>query len=210
MARRPKLKRNIKVAGQETASQRAARTAVRFIMDSPHYAFILQAIREGVPNTKIAEAGILRGWFDQNQKTVVSYLQYFRKHQPGLCKPIPKDPENNEYGYDDIFNANAFILDEELELVRLIKLQQARIGVAFRNERELTLLLDSTNKEVKELRELIMALAKVRGTVSDRMDLAVTGYTNSVKEDLKGIQHDEQTRHNIATLVGDLIGVTNG
>jgi len=203
-----KIKRSIKVAGQETAAERTARTAVRNIMDNRHYSAILQAIREGVPNSKIAEVGIRRGWFDINQKTAVSYLQYFRKQQPGLCKPAAK--AEGEFGYDDLFDGNSTIVDEELELVRLIKLQQARLGIQFRNERELNVLLDNGRREVRELRELIMDLAKLRGVVSDKVDLSVTGYSNSVKEDLQGIQQDEQTRSVIATLVQDLVGVSNG
>lgn len=201
--------RQIRVAGQETSAERQARTAVRYIMDNRYYNFILKAIRDGVPNARIAETGIARGWFDQNQKTVVSYLQYFRKHQPGLCKPHPHtDLENAPYGYSDLFDANEAILDEETELVRLIKLQQARVGIAFRNERQLNMLLQSNRKEVSELRELIMELARLRGAVKSSVDVNVLGYTQSVKEDLKSIQQDEQQRAVIATLVQDLVGLT--
>ena len=205
--------RNIKIAGQETAGERQARTAIRYIMDSPYQRFILKAIRDGVPNQRIAETGIARGWFDQNQKTVVSYLQYFRKHQPGMCKPQLKgddtlNPDN--LGYEDIFDPNSTIIDEETELVRLIKLQQARLGIAFRNERSIGILISSNRREVTELRELIMELARLRGTVSSSMEVNLTGYSQSVKEDLKGVQQDEHNRAIIATLVQDLVQVSNG
>lgn len=205
--------RQIKVAGQETPTERQARTAVRYIMDNRHSTQIMTAIREGVSNQRIAETGITRGWFEHNQKTVVSYLQYFRKHQPGLCKPHAKgedlqDPRN--FGYDHLFDGNNTIIDEELELVRLIKLQQARLGIGFLNERRLGMLLQSNRKEVSELRDLIMELARLRGVVKSGMDVNVMGYQQGVKEDLKSIQQDEQQRSVIATLVSDLMVQTHG
>lgn len=213
--KRPDLRRvrNIKVAGQETPAERQARTAVRYIMDNTYYRFILKAIQDGVPNAKIAETGIARGWFDQTQKTVVSYLQYFRRHQPGLCKPQSKGEDimdNANLGYDDLFDMNAQIIDEEVELVRLIRLQQARLGIAFRNERQINMLMSSNRREVSELRELIMELARLRGHVKSTMDVNVMGYSQNVKEELKGIQQDEQQRSVIATLVQDLVGLSNG
>ena len=180
-------------------------------MDNRYYPLILQAIRDGTPNSKIAEHGIMRGWFDVNQKTVVAYLQYFRKAQPGLCKPQPHpDMENAPLGYSDMFDGNAIILDEETELKRLIKLQQARLGIAFRNERQLNMLLASNRREVEELRNLIIDLAKLRGLIGNTLEVNVNGYNAAVKEDLKGIQQDEQQRSVIAMLVNDLVGVSNG
>ena len=207
-----KLKRNIRIAGQETAGERQARTAVRYIMDNRYYSFILQAMRDGTPNSRIAEIGLQRGWFDQNQKTVVAYLQYFRRHQPGLCKPQPHfDTENAPMGFSDLFDGNSSIVDEEIELVRLIKLQQARLGIAFRHERTIGLLMQSNRRVVTELRELIMELARLRGLVStSKMDVNVLGYNQNVKEDLKSIQHDEQQRTVLATLVQDLVRVSDG
>lgn len=209
--KRPTLTRQIKVAGQETPAERQARTAVRFIMDNRYYRFILKAIQDGVPNTRIAETGIARGWFDQNQKTVVSYLQYFRKHQPGMCKPQAKGEDltdNDNLGIGDLFDMNAVIIDEEVELIRLIRFQQARLGIAFRNERNITMLLSTNRREVSELRELIMELARLRGNVKSTMDVNLNGYNQTVKEELKGIQQDEQQRSVIATLVQDLVGLS--
>jgi hypothetical protein len=205
---RKRIKRRIVVAGQESPAERQSRTAVRFIMDNAYYNLILRAIRDGTPNTKIAEFGIARGWFDVNQKTVVSYLQYFRKAQPGICKPQAN--REDEYGFSDLFDGNSIIVDEETELLRLIKLQQARLGIAFRNERELGMLLQSNRREVEELRNLIIDLAKLRGVIGNTIDVNVNGYSASVKEDLKGIQQDEQSRGVIAMLVQDLVGVANG
>ena len=212
MSVKKRPKRHIRIAGQETAGERQARTAVRYIMDNKFYSIILQAIRDGTPNTRIAETGIARGWFDVNQKTVVSYLQYFRKHQPGLCAAQPHvDSENAPFGFSDLFDGNMSIVDEETELVRLIKLQQARLGIAFRNERQIGVLMASNRREVTELRELIMELARLRGLVStSKMDVNVLGYSQNVKEDLKGIQQDESQRSVVATLVQDLVGVING
>jgi hypothetical protein len=177
-------------------------------MDNPYYSLILRAIRDGTPNSKIAEFGISRGWFDVNQKTVVSYLQYFRKAQPGICRP--QTNTDGEFGFSDLFDGNSIIVDEETELLRLIKLQQARLGIAFRNERELGMLLQSNRREVEELRNLIIDLAKLRGVIGNTLDVNVNGYSQTVKEDLKGIQQDEQSRGVIAMLVQDLVGVANG
>lgn len=211
MARKPvkKLKRktrHVHVPGKETPSQRAQRTAVQTIMDNPHYPAILQAIRAGIPNTKIAEHYISRGVFDQNQKTMVGYLQYFRKAQPGLCKPQApnEDDPNHVAGYDHFFDGNNLIIHEETELLRLIALQKARIGMAFSNEREIQVLIQSNRREVEELRNLLMDLAKLRGLWGNSMDVNLHGYSETVKDDLKGIQQDEGQRNIIATLVADL------
>lgn len=206
-----RIKRRINVAGQETPAERTTRTAVRFIMDNRYYELILKAIKDGTPNSKIAEHGIARGWFDVNQKTVVSYLQYFRKAQPGVCKPQPhRDMEGAPLGFGDLFDGSASIIDEETELIRLIKLQQARLGIAFRNELQLNMLLQSNRREVEELRNLIVDLAKLRGLMGNSLEVNVNGYNQTVKEDLKGIQQDEQQRGVLAMLVQDLVGVTNG
>lgn len=212
------VKRRIKVPKSESASERQQRTAVRFIQDNRYYALILKAIRSGTPNSRIAEHGIARGWFDgQNQKTVVSYLQYFRKAKPGLCRPVEEETGRDgeeqrapsiDY-LDSVFDGAASIVDEETELIRLIKLQKARLGIAFNNERQMNILMNSNRREVEELRNLIVDLAKLRGLISSNSGVNVNliGYSETVKEDLKGIQQDEQQRNMIATLVHDLVGV---
>lgn len=204
--KRRRIKRNIAIKGQETAAERQTRTAVRFVMDNKHYKEVLAAIRAGTPLNKIAEAGIHRGWFDVNQKTVVGYLQYFRRAQPNLCKP-EKPREDGEDDINRLFDPGAAIVDEETELVRLIQLQKARIGLGFRNEREINVLIQSNRREVEELRNLLIDLAKLRGHLNNSMDVNLNSYTESVRDDLKGIQQDEQQRNMIATLVSDLVGV---
>ena len=206
-------KRQLRVHGQETAAERQTRTAVQFIMGSPYYAQILKAIRSGAPNGKIAEWGIERGWFDQNQKTVTGYLQYFRKAQPQICKPQPN--QDFEYtgggiaSYDHLFDGNAAIVDEETELLKLIQLQKARIGMAFNNERQMRILLQSNRKEIEELRNLLMDLAKLRGLIGNTMEINMHSYSEGVQADLKGLQHEERQRNVIATLVSDLAGVVS-
>lgn len=200
-----KTKRSIKVAGQETPAERQARTAVRMITDNPHYPLILKAIRAGTPNSKIAEWGISRGYFDVNQKTAVGYLQYFRKTQPGMCRP-QEDP--NLSGYDHLIDGNGVVFDEETELLKLIALQKARIGMAFNNERQLNMLMTSNRREIEELRELLMSLAKLRG-LGSTMDLNLHSYSDTVRDDLKGIKQDEGQRNTIATLVADLAKVAS-
>lgn len=206
MTRRKRLTRHMKIAGKETPADRAARTATRYVMDNTAYPMILQAIRAGTPNSKIAEWAISRGYADVNQKTLVGYLQYFRKRQPGLCKP----QEGDLPGYDHIIDGNAIVLDEETELLKLIGLQKARLGIAFSNERQVDMLISSNRREVEELRELLMALARVRGLVGNRMDVNFTGYSENVKDDLKSIKQDEGQRNVIATLVADLASVASG
>lgn len=199
-------KRKVTIPGQETPAQRQMRTAVRVIQDSPHYNTVLRQIRAGTPNSKIAEWAISRGFFDMNQKTLVGYLQYFRKAQPGLCKPqAPADQTLG--GYDHLFDGNAVMVDEETELLRLIQLQKARLGIGFNNERNINMVLRDNRREVEELRNLLMDLAKLRGLVSSSMDVNVKGYGNSVAEDLKGIKQDEQQRAMISTLMTDLQSV---
>jgi hypothetical protein len=200
--------RHVHIPGRETASERQMRTAVQFIMQNPYYTQILKAIRQGVPNSKIAEHFIDRGAFDVNQKTAVGYLQYFRKAQPGLCRPQVIDENSraatpNDY-LDRIFDGNMVIMDEETELLRLIAIQKARLGMGFANEREIQVLMESNRKEVEELRNLIMDLAKLRGLVGNKMDVNLHGYSDNVRDDLKGIQQDEGQRNLIATLVADL------
>jgi hypothetical protein len=200
---RKRLRRKVHVKGRETASERQARTAVRYIMDNPYYPMILKAIRNGTPNSKIAEWCISRGIMDVNQKTAVGYLQYFRKMQPGLCKP----QEGELPGYDHLINGNAVIIDEEVELLKLIELQKARIGIAFGNERSLNMIMNNNRREVEELRELLMALAKMRGLIGNSLDVNLHGYSEQVRDDLKGIRQDEGHRNIIATLVADLASV---
>lgn len=217
MARRPvkKIKkrpsRHINT-GRETPAERAQRTAVQAIMDHRHYTAILQAIRQGVPSGKIAEHFIGRGVFDWNQKTAVGYLNYFRKAQPGLCKPQKPDDDDDDMvaGYDHFFDGNLGIIHEETELIRLINLQKARLGMAFRNEREINVLIASNRREVEELRNLLMELARLRGLWGNSMEVNLNGYSESVKDDLKGIQQDEGQRNVIATLVADLGNVNSG
>lgn len=210
MAPRKRLQRHIKIKGSESASERAARTAARYIMDNPAYPLILKAIRSGTPNSQIAEWAITRGYADVNQKTLVGYLQYFRKQQPGLCRPQP-DPDREGYeGYDHLFDGNSIVADEETELLKLIELQKARIGISFTNERNLAMLMRDNTKDVAELRELLMSLAKLRGLVGNSMNVNLHGYGDTVRDDLKSIQHDESQRNVIATLIADMAVQANG
>jgi hypothetical protein len=207
MAKEPRkrLRRAIKIKGQETPAERQTRTAVRFIMDNPYYSMILAAIRSGTPNSQIAEWAINRGYFSCNQKTAVGYLQYFRKAQPNLCRPIVTQ-DSSEDDIDVLFDGAQLVMDEETELLRLIKLQKARLGLLYANERRLSLVMSNGKKEVEELRELIMALAKLRGLIGNTMDVNVHGYSDTVKDDLKSIQQDENGRNVMATLITELAG----
>jgi hypothetical protein len=207
MAKRT-TRRVMKIKGQETPTDRAARTAVRAIMDNPHYLQILSIIRSGVPNAKIAEWGVVRGVFDHNQKTVISYLQYFKKMQPKLCKPnAPNyDEDRVELDYlDRVFDGNLVVVDEETELLRLIALQKARLGIAFNNERNIGMLLHSNKREVEEMRNLLVDLAKFRGLIRTGTDVTINSYNETVKSDIQAIKQDEQQRSTIAMLAQELI-----
>lgn len=205
MTKRPSTRR-LKIKGQETAAERQARTAVRFIMDNPHYKHLMAIIRSGTPNTKIAEWAISRGIFDVNQKTAVAYLQYFKKRHPELCRPkVLEEDENDQISYlDRVFNGALQVVDEETELLRLIALQKARLGIAFQNERQINILMQSNRREVEELRNLIIDLAKLRGHIKTGGDINIS-YGDTIRDDLKSIQQDEQQRTVIATLVKDLV-----
>lgn len=209
--RRRKSKRRIKVSKtQETATERQMRTAVQVILDSPHSNTIIKWIRKGIPNSVIAEQAINRDMFDLTQKTLVGYLQYFRRAQPGMCKPQePAAEDANIAGYDHLFDANQAIVDEETELLRLIELQKARLGIGFTSERSINMLMQSNRREVEELRNLLMDLAKLRGKTSNGFDVNVNNYNPNVVDDLKGITQDERSRNVIATLVGDLAKVSS-
>lgn len=209
-----RLRRNIRIDGQETAGERQARTAVRFIMDNRYYTSILKSLRAGTPLSKIAEHGVARGWFEVNQKTALSYLQYFRKMQPGLCKPqaiSDKGDETNDLEYiNKLVSGAELIVDEETELLRLIEVQKIRLGIGVMNERRLNMLMQSNRREVEELRNLIIDLAKLRGLITNNTNVHINGYSETVREDLKGIQQDEHQRNVIATLVSDLVRVSDG
>jgi hypothetical protein len=101
-------------------------------------------------------------------------------------------------------------MDEETELLRLVALQKARIGINFNNERQVGALLATGGKEVEQLRELLIALAKLRGRMNGAMDVNLHGYSESVKEDLRGIKQDEQQRNTLAMLVSNLVEVHGG
>lgn len=213
MSRKPqknRKKRQVRIPGQETAAERQSRTAVQYIMGNPHYEVILKAIRSGVPNSKIAEHFCSNGVFDVTQKTAVGYLQYFRRAQPKLCKPLPPSEDSSagtDY-LDRMFDGSQIIIDEETELLRAISLQKARLGIAFNNERHMDVIMNSNRREVEELRSLLMDLAKLRGKVGNQMDVNIHGYSDNVKDDLKGIKQDEGQRNMIATLVADIAKVS--
>jgi hypothetical protein len=198
--------RNIKTASTvETASERQTKSAISFIMRNPRYTMILNAIRQGTPLSKIAEWGVSNGIFDVNQKTAVGYLQYFRKAQPELCRPqAPQGAAATIAGYDHLFEGMSIVIDEETELLKLIQLQKARIGIGFNNERNIAILMQANRREVEELRNLLMDLAKLRGLVGGSLDINVKNYNANVVDDLKGIKQDENQRGMIATLVSDL------
>lgn len=187
---------------EQTASERQQRTAVSYIMRNVHHESILRAIRNGASNAAIADWAIDKQIVDVTHKTFVGYLQYFRRAQPALCKP-QEDP--NMIGYDHLFNGNTQVVDPENELLKLIALQKARIGLGFNNERNINVLMQANRREVEELRNLLMELAKMRGQVArPGMDINVKNYGPGVNEDLRGIKQDEQQRDTIATLVADL------
>jgi hypothetical protein len=96
------------------------------------------------------------------------------------------------------------VIDEETELLKLISLQKARLGIGFNNERHINMLMQSNRREVEELRNLLVDLAKLRGLMGNSMDVNIKHYNPNVVDDLKGIQQDEQQRGMIATLVSDL------
>jgi hypothetical protein len=175
-------------------------------MNSPFYSIILAMIRQGTPNSTIAEHCITRGYMDVTQKTAISYLQYFRKTRAQLCRPLALDDASDESNIDTLFDANAIALDEETELLRLIALQKARLGITYKNERNLGTLLSSGHKDVETLNNLLEALAKLRGKIGRSIDMNFHGYPEGVRDDLKGISHDEKQRDMLSTLVGGLVG----
>ena len=219
--RRPVRKRikqrQAKFVGQkETAGDRAKRTAVKFIRDHSEFPMMLCALREGQPPKSIAEHLIDRGLVAINMKTMIGYLQYFRKANPVLCRPQALTPQlNNEGnyiegslpGYDHLFDGHAAIVDEETEILRLIQLQKSRLGLGYQSERNMGLLMQHTVKDVQALGDLLEKLAKLRGKVGSRVDMNVHHYDERVKGDLKAIEQDENQREMLANMVAELQGV---
>ena len=204
-----KRKRRLAVKGnKETPAQRQQRTAVKFVMNNPQYPLILRSIRDGSSNSRIAEFCIDRGFFDVNEKTAVSYLQYFKRAHPGLCKPQPPE-EGGVPGYDYAINETRAIIDEEIELDKLIALQKARLGISFKNERNIGAVLDGTRKDVEELRNLLMDKAKLRGLVGNSVDVNLHGYSDTVKSNLRSVDQDEVKRGSLASLVSELAQVVS-
>lgn len=200
--RKIKIRRKSDEETAESAAERQTRTAVAYIMRNVHRESILTAIRNGASNAAIADWAINKQIVDVTHKTFVGYLQYFRRAQPAMCKP-QEDP--NMVGYDHLFNGNTQVVDPENELLKLIALQKARIGLGFNNERNINVLMQANRKEVEELRNLLMELAKLRGQISGAgVDVSILNYAPGVNEDLRSIKQDEQQRDTIAALVADL------
>ncbi len=197
---KPPIRRRLRIHGQarpESATERAAKIAVKYIQHSPYYSYILQMIREGTSNKDLAEWGIEHGWFDVNMKTVISYLQYFKRQSPTLIRPVTPEYETGSEikGYDYLFDGNAAAMSIETELLKLIKLQKARHAIDFHSERSIGKLFNTSNKEVQVLAELMMHYAKLKGMTGADMNVQVSGhYDENVRSDLQGIHHEERQR----------------
>lgn len=198
--------RRLKLKGQDKDSSafRTAKAANNYIKEHAHYKHILAAIREGTSNTDIAEFMIARGLTNVNQKTMITYLQYFRRLNVALCAPVAGDLSE----YDTLFDGAAITPTAEVELMKLIRLQKTRVAIDFGNERGINKLFSSTNKEITVLRELIMDLAKLRGVIATKGMEGVEGYSEDVKNDLKGLIQEENQRKALANMVGELVQAT--
>ncbi len=66
------------------------------------------------------------------------------------------------------------------------------------------MIMQSNRREVEELRNLIVDLAKLRGHIKTGGNINIS-YGETVRDDLKAIQQDESQRNTIAMLVSDLV-----
>lgn len=207
------IKRRLRIKGQpeaESASVRAAKQAVRYVESNRYLPVILTAIRSGTPNATIADFCIERGYFNVNYKTAISYLQYFRKAKPDLCKPPvglqSLGPDGQPmWSYDGLFDGNAVILDTATELRKLIEVQKMRVSIDFNTERGMQKLFNTNSKEVQVLRELLETYATVTGQIGkNTASHGVQHYDDSVKADLQGLQIEERQRAVLSSVVQQL------
>lgn len=206
------IRRQLAIKGQEkpeSASDRAARQAIKYIENHPQFRFILQSMQEGTTNADLAHYCCSRGLFDVNEKTAIAYFQYFRKHKPEAVRPVAPQAVNADslMGYDHLLSGLNTVSAED-ELIKLIKVQKARIAINFAGERTINLLMSSTNKEVIALKDMLMDLAKLRG-LGTNVNVSFGMYDENVRADLQELKHEEQQRSVLTSVVGELVKTTN-
>lgn len=163
-------------------------------------------MRDGTTNADIASYLANEGLITQREKTFAGYLNaYKRRNFEFVANGKTLGQAINDRDFDGIVSGNAPALDVEKELEKVAKFQKRRLAIGHIIEESTGFVNATLHRDIKEMRETLDALDKVRGGTrgSGRkgQQLEVTAEAG---EALRNVQKAEDTQDKISNMVTQL------
>ncbi len=163
-------------------------------------------MREGVSNAEIASYLATEGLITQREKTFASYLgAYKRKNFSFVTQGVSRADALANRNFDGIIGNNGPELDVERELEKVAKFQKRRLAIGHIIEESTGFVNQSLHRDVKEMRETLTELDKVRGgqrgSGRKKSQLEVTA---EASESLRAVAKSETTQDKLTNLAGQL------
>lgn len=172
----------------------------KLVTDSPKHHLILASLKEGIAATELAAHFANNNWITVNERTFAEALRTFRRlHQDKIDE---FSPEN----IDKYVDPNAPGLYVEGALSQMMRLQQQRIAIDFKHEKEMGKLFDTTHREIKVFNEMAELALKVNGrTTTPGVRRSGEPSTADVNDNLGQIKKDQGTQDRLHGLTRQLI-----
>jgi len=162
---------------------------------------MVEAISEGSSLREVSRWFVNEGWTNVSETGFYRALKDFRARHPEIMYG------HEEANLDKLISANRPNVDSMAELQRILRLQKKRLYIDFNNEQNINKLFNTMNDEIKETREIIMAIAKLEGKLGNvnGADDTTAQYTPEVRDDLRKIKVNEQGREQLRHLTNTFI-----
>lgn len=182
----------------QSAKETQERYFVRLVERNPQYKMIVSSIRDGITPSAIAAYFAEQGWIDVNERTFTEAIRTFKRVRPEALLG------RNE-GLSEHVNPNQPSMSEEAVLQQLIRLQQERLALTFKLEKDTGFTMGTTYRDVEAAGNLVERLAKIRGKLTETGKSTHPVGDAAVHEDLNKVRKSDQTADRLHGLVKQIV-----
>jgi hypothetical protein len=197
--RRPQP-RFINAKGVTPQKEVQARYLINLVANNPQYKLLLASLKSGIGPTQLASHWASQGWITVNERTFAEAIRAYRTKHPELIEAAPTE------GLDEHANPSQPYVDTLRAAKQLLKVQQLRLGIAIKNEKDFNLLLDSNTKAFDSTTKLVETIAKMEGRITDG-PRGSAPEDATVVEDLGRVKKDQTSRDRMHNLVKQVLEV---
>lgn len=213
------LKRRLKLTRKVSGSLHTAPTSeksdvshtieqshARQILNLPpeQLASLIKGLREGASPQTIAHFFGEQGWLTVTEKSFKQYIAAFRRLHPDRVRGSGTGADDKDLNF--YVDPRQPDMDEEKTLQQVLRLQQSRLAIGHKIERDMGFYNKDLHKDIETTVKVIESLAAIRGggKKAGRPGAASTPMTNEASETLRKSDAVESQQDRLIHLTSQL------